>query len=110
MENSPSERPLERSTLFKGGISARKTCRKRRCQRLCTKHKVTWPAIGKFPEASLHDRFSLVRRTERSRNFSWVKPKCFLREPAAFRFDERDVETELGLESEALAQERAGNR
>ena len=40
---------------------------------LCIKHKVAWPATKKFPEASLHDQFGLVRLTERTHNFSWAK-------------------------------------
>jgi RNA-directed DNA polymerase len=47
--------------------------RKRLRQWLCAKHKVSWPARGKFPEASLHDKFGLVRITERTRSFSWAK-------------------------------------
>jgi hypothetical protein len=47
--------------------------RKRLRQWLCAKHKVSWPATGKFPEASLHDKFGLVRLTERTRSFSWAK-------------------------------------
>jgi RNA-directed DNA polymerase len=48
--------------------------RKRLRQWLCAKHKVSWPATGKFPEASLHDKFGLVRLTERTRSFPWAKP------------------------------------
>ena len=48
--------------------------RKRLRQWLCAKHKATWPATGKFPEASLHDKFGLIRLTERMRSFSWAKP------------------------------------
>jgi len=48
--------------------------RKRLRQWLCAKHKATWPATGKFPEASLHDKFGLIRLTERTRSFSWAKP------------------------------------
>jgi RNA-directed DNA polymerase len=47
--------------------------RKRLRQWLCAKHKVAWPATGKFPEAALHDKFGLVRLTERTRSFSWAK-------------------------------------
>ena len=47
--------------------------RKRLRQWLCAKHKVTWPATGKFPEASLHDTFGLVRLTDRTHSFSWAK-------------------------------------
>jgi len=47
--------------------------RKRLRQWLCAKHKVSWPATGKFPEASLHGKFGLVRLTERTRNLSWAK-------------------------------------
>jgi hypothetical protein len=49
------------------------TCKRLR-QWLCAKHKVLWPATGKFQEASLYDKFGLVRLTERTRNFSWAKP------------------------------------
>ena len=48
--------------------------RKRLRQWLCAKHKVSWPATGKFPEASLHDKFGLVRLTERTHSFPWAKP------------------------------------
>ena len=47
--------------------------RKRLRQWLCAKHKATWPANGKFPEASLHDKFGLIRLTERTRSFSRAK-------------------------------------
>jgi len=40
---------------------------------LCTKYKAAWPATGRFPEASLHDKFGLVRLTRRTRSFSWAK-------------------------------------
>jgi RNA-directed DNA polymerase len=40
---------------------------------LCTKHKVAWPATNRFPEASLHDRFGLLKLTGRTRSFSWAK-------------------------------------
>jgi RNA-directed DNA polymerase len=48
--------------------------RKRLRQWLCAKHKAPWPATGKFSDASLHDRFGLVRLTGRTRSFSWAKP------------------------------------
>jgi group II intron reverse transcriptase/maturase len=48
--------------------------RKRLRQWLCAKHKAPWPATGKFSEASLHDRFGLVRLTGRTHSFSWAKP------------------------------------
>jgi group II intron reverse transcriptase/maturase len=51
----------------------RHACKRLR-QWLCAKHKASWPAIGKFPPASLHDKFGLVRLTERTRSFSWAKP------------------------------------
>jgi hypothetical protein len=41
---------------------------------LCAKHKVSWPATGKFPETSLYDKFGLVRLPERTHSFSWAKP------------------------------------
>jgi RNA-directed DNA polymerase len=47
--------------------------RKRLRQWLCAKHQVTWPATKQFPEASLHDRFGLIRLKERTHNFSWAK-------------------------------------
>jgi RNA-directed DNA polymerase len=46
---------------------------KRLRQWLCAKHDVSWPATKKFPEASLHDKYGLVRLAERTRNFSWAK-------------------------------------
>ncbi len=48
--------------------------RKRLRQWLCAKHKVAWPATGKFPEASLYATFGLVRLTDRTHSFSWAKP------------------------------------
>jgi hypothetical protein len=36
---------------------------KRLRQWLCIKHKVSWPATGKFPPASFNDTFGLVRLT-----------------------------------------------
>ena len=43
---------------------------KRLRQWLCAKHKVSWPAAGKFPYATFNDTFGLVRLTQRTRNFS----------------------------------------
>ena len=43
---------------------------KRLRQWLCAKHKVSWPAAGKFPYATFNDTFGLVRLTQRKRNFS----------------------------------------
>ena len=43
---------------------------KRLRQWLCIKHKVPWPATGKFPPASFNDTFALVRLTKRTRSFS----------------------------------------
>ena len=43
---------------------------KRLRQWLCAKHKVSWPATGKFPHASFNDTFGLVRLTQRTRGFS----------------------------------------
>src|SRR5665213_54929 len=51
----------------------RHTCKRLR-QWLCAKHKVSWPATGKFSEASMHDTFGLVRLTGRTHSFSWAKP------------------------------------
>src|SRR5664280_2900276 len=48
--------------------------RKRLRQWLCSKHKVAGRATRQYPEATLHDKFGLVRLTERTRNFSWAKP------------------------------------
>jgi len=47
----------------------RHACKRLR-QWLCTKHKVSWPAFGKFPPDSLHSTFGLVRLTGRKRSFS----------------------------------------
>jgi group II intron reverse transcriptase/maturase len=47
----------------------RHACKRLR-QWLCTKHKVAWPAFGKFPPDSLHSTFGLVRLTGRKRSFS----------------------------------------
>ena len=43
---------------------------KRLRQWLCAKHKVSWPAAGKFPYATFNDTFGLVRLTKRTRSFS----------------------------------------
>ena len=46
--------------------------RKRLRQWLCAKHKVSWPATKKFPEAALHDELGLVRLTTRTSSFPWA--------------------------------------
>ncbi len=46
---------------------------KRLRQWLCAKHKVAGPARLKFSDAILHDKFGLVRLTERTSSFSWAK-------------------------------------
>ena len=46
--------------------------RKRLRQWLCAKHKVSWPATKRFPEADLHDVRGLVRLTTRTRSFPWA--------------------------------------
>jgi group II intron reverse transcriptase/maturase len=48
------------------------TCKRLR-QWLCAKHKEAGSAPRKYSDAILHDRFGLVRLTERTRNFSWAK-------------------------------------
>jgi RNA-directed DNA polymerase len=51
----------------------RHTCKRLR-QWLCAKHKKARLATRKYSDANLHDRFGLVRLTERTRNFSWAQP------------------------------------
>ncbi len=46
--------------------------RKRLRQWLCAKHKVSWPATGRFPESALHEELGLVRLTARTCNFPWA--------------------------------------
>jgi RNA-directed DNA polymerase len=46
--------------------------RKRLRQWLCAKHKVSWPATKRFPEAALHDKFGLVRLAARTRSLPWA--------------------------------------
>jgi RNA-directed DNA polymerase len=46
--------------------------RKRLRQWLCDKHKMSWPATQRFPEADLHDVLGLVRLTARTRSFPWA--------------------------------------
>src|SRR5271170_2562109 len=48
------------------------TCKRLR-QWLRGKHKEARLTIRKYSDATLHDRFGLVRLTERTRNFSWAK-------------------------------------
>jgi RNA-directed DNA polymerase len=46
---------------------------KRLRQWLCAKHKEARLTTRKYSDATLHDRFGLVRLTVRTRNFSWAK-------------------------------------
>jgi RNA-directed DNA polymerase len=46
--------------------------RKRLRQWLCAKHKVSWPATGRFPDEVVHDELGLVRLTMRTRSFPWA--------------------------------------
>ena len=46
--------------------------RKRLRQWLCAKHHTHGVAIKQFPEASLHDKFGLVRLTTRTSSFPWA--------------------------------------
>jgi group II intron reverse transcriptase/maturase len=46
--------------------------RKRLRQWLCAKHQVPWPAMKRFPEASLHEVRGLVRLSERTHSFPWA--------------------------------------
>ena len=46
--------------------------RKRLRQWLCAKHKESWPATKRFPEAALHDVLGLVRLTTRTRSLPWA--------------------------------------
>lgn len=48
--------------------------RKRLRQWLCTKHKLDWPATGRYPEAALHEVLGLVCLTKRTGSFPWAKP------------------------------------
>jgi RNA-directed DNA polymerase len=48
------------------------TCKRLR-QWLRGKHKEARLTIRKYSDATLHERFGLVRLTERTRNFSWAK-------------------------------------
>ena len=50
----------------------RHACKRLR-QWLRAKHKLSRASTGKFPDERLHDRFGLVRLTERTRSFSWAK-------------------------------------
>jgi RNA-directed DNA polymerase len=51
----------------------RHTCKRLR-QWLCAKHKKARLATRKYSDDYLHNKFGLVRLTERTRNFSWAKP------------------------------------
>ncbi len=46
--------------------------RKRLRQWLCAKHHKQGAAIKQFPEASMHDKFGLVRLTTRTSSFPWA--------------------------------------
>lgn len=47
---------------------------RRRLRRwLCAKHKLARASTGKYPDERLHERFGLIRLTERTRGFSWAK-------------------------------------
>ena len=48
--------------------------RKRLRQWLCAKHKLTWPATKRYPEAAFHDVLGLVRLSQRTAGFPWAKP------------------------------------
>jgi group II intron reverse transcriptase/maturase len=48
--------------------------RKRLRQWLCAKHKLSWPATRRYPEASLHDVLGLVCLSKRTAGFPWAKP------------------------------------
>jgi len=48
--------------------------RKRLRQWLCAKHKLSWPATKRFPEAALHDVLGLVCLEKRTHSFPWAKP------------------------------------
>ena len=47
--------------------------RKRLRRWLCSKHKESWPAVKRFPEAALHDVFGLVRLPKRTASLPWAK-------------------------------------
>jgi RNA-directed DNA polymerase len=46
--------------------------RKRLRQWLCAKHKVSWPATKKFPDAALHHVLGLVCLPKRTHSFPWA--------------------------------------
>jgi exonuclease III len=48
------------------------TCKRLR-QWFCAKHKEARMTHRKYSDATLHERFGLVRLTVRTRNFSWAK-------------------------------------
>jgi len=83
-------------------------CRLR--QWLRRKHQLQTRCTSRYSDDYLHDVLGLVRLRERTRDFPWAKAGDLVREPDAgnphVRFDERDVETEHGGASEALADER----
>jgi hypothetical protein len=43
-------------------------------QWLRAKHKSSKASVGNLSIASLHDRFGLIRLTQRTSGFSWAKP------------------------------------
>jgi RNA-directed DNA polymerase len=47
--------------------------KKRLRQWLCTKHKVQWPAVKRFPAESLYDVFGLVCLPKRATGLPWAK-------------------------------------
>jgi len=48
--------------------------KKRLRQWLCTKHKVRWPAVKRFPAESLYDVFGLACLPKRATSLPWAKP------------------------------------
>lgn len=47
--------------------------RKRLRQWLCAKHKLTWPAVNRYPDEALHDVLGLVRLRHRTHGLPWAK-------------------------------------
>ena len=48
--------------------------RRRLRQWLCAKHKVAGAGTGRYPDDLLHERFGLVRLTQRTASFPWATP------------------------------------
>jgi RNA-directed DNA polymerase len=48
--------------------------RRRLRQWLCAKHKVAGAGTGRYPDDMLHERFGLVRLTQRTASFPWATP------------------------------------